>query len=79
MVFVMAFRRMNLEITAHEFGSSFQNWSAEQTSFPKEGCEMALAHIIDKGVEAAYRRHNLFEKRCELMQAWGEYAGANDG
>jgi hypothetical protein len=34
---------------------------------------MALAHAVKNGVEAAYRRSDLFEKRRHLMQAWASY------
>ena len=74
MVFLMALRRMNLQATAHGFRSSFRDWAAEQTSFPREVCETALAHVVENRVEAAYRRSDLFEKRRELMDAWACYA-----
>jgi integrase len=74
MVFLMALRRMKLDITAHGFRSSFRDWAAEQTSFPREVCEMALAHVVENQVEAAYRRGDLFEKRRELMLAWANFA-----
>ncbi|MBM1174561.1 tyrosine-type recombinase/integrase [Microvirga arabica] len=77
MVFLMALRRMQLDITAHGFRSSFRDWAAEQTSFPREVCEMALAHVIENRVEAAYRRGDLFEKRRDLMEQWSEFARAN--
>jgi hypothetical protein len=35
---------------------------------------MALAHVIENKVEAAYRRGDLFEKRRELMDAWANFA-----
>jgi integrase len=54
MVFLMALRRMSLGITAHGFRSSFRDWAAEQTNFPREVCEMALAHTVENRVEAAY-------------------------
>jgi integrase len=73
MVFLMALRRMNLQATAHGFRSSFRDWAAEQTSFPREVCEMALAHVVENRVEAAYRRSDLFEKRRELMDAWARF------
>jgi integrase len=73
MVFLMALRRMNLQATAHGFRSSFRDWAAEQTSFPREVCEMALAHVVENRVEAAYRRSDLFEKRRELMDSWAIY------
>jgi integrase len=73
MVFLMALRRMNLQATAHGFRSSFRDWAAEQTSFPREVCETALAHVVENRVEAAYRRSDLFEKRRELMDAWASF------
>jgi integrase len=78
MVFLMALRRMNLQATAHGFRSSFRDWAAEQTSFPREVCEMALAHVVENRVEAAYRRSDLFEKRRELMNCWSQFVcGSN--
>jgi integrase len=74
MVFLMTLRRMKLDVTAHGFRSSFRDWAAEQTNFPREVCEMALAHSVENKVEAAYRRGDLFEKRRELMTAWERLA-----
>jgi integrase len=62
-------------VTAHGFRSSFRDWASEHTSFPREVCEMALAHAIPSAVEAAYRRGDLFAKRGALMQAWADYCG----
>jgi integrase len=73
MVFLMTLRRMNREVTAHGFRSSFRDWAAEQTNFPREVCEMALAHAVENRVEAAYRRSDLFEKRRELMVDWASF------
>jgi integrase len=70
MVFLMTLRRMDVSVTPHGFRSAFRDWAAEQTSFPREVCEMALAHTIVDKTEAAYRRGDLFEKRRELMRAW---------
>ena len=35
--------------------------------------EMALAHVIENKVEAAYRRGDLFQKRAKMMEAWATY------
>ena len=59
--------------TTHGFRSSFRDWCAEQTNTPREICEMALAHKVGNAVERAYQRSKLFEKRAELMEAWGRY------
>jgi integrase len=61
------------DITVHGLRSTFRDWAAERTSFPREVAEMALAHAIPDGVEAAYRRGDLFEKRAKLMDAWADY------
>jgi integrase len=63
------------DITKHGFRSSFRDWAAETTSFPNHVVEMAMAHAVADGVEAAYRRGDLFEKRRKLMEAWAAYCG----
>jgi integrase len=74
MAMSMLLRRMDAgEITVHGFRSTFRDWASEQTSFPHETCEHALAHGITNKVEAAYRRGDQFEKRRKLMAAWAEY------
>jgi integrase len=57
----------------HGFRSSFRDWAGEITSFPRDVAEMALAHAIKNKVEAAYRRGDLFTKRRNMMQEWGNY------
>ena len=69
----MTMRRMKAKATPHGFRSTFRDWAAEETSFPHEVCEMALAHAIGSKVEAAYRRGDLFEKRRKLMEAWASF------
>ncbi len=60
-------------VTVHGFRSSFRDWAAEQTSCPAAVCELALAHVNKDKVEAAYQRSDLFERRRELMSAWGRF------
>jgi integrase len=67
-------RKMGHSFTVHGFRSSFRDWAAEQTNFPREVCEAALSHSNGDKVEAAYRRSDLFEKRRQLMEAWADYA-----
>ena len=57
----------------HGFRSSFRDWSGEVSSFPRDVAEMALAHVIESKVEAAYRRGDLFAKRRKMMQEWADY------
>jgi integrase len=61
------------ELTAHGFRSSFRDWAAEQTNFPHEVAEMALAHTVGDKVEAAYRRGDLFQKRRQMMDGWARF------
>lgn len=72
MALLMMLRRMNRgDLTAHGFRSTFRDWASERTNYPREVCEMALAHTVGDAVEAAYRRGDLFAKRRKLMLAWG--------
>lgn len=80
MAMTMQLRRMGRrDITVHGFRSSFRDWASEQTSFPHETCEHALAHRVSDKAEAAYRRGDQFEKRRLLMEAWAEYLSVQDG
>jgi len=64
------------DLTAHGFRSTFRDWAAEQTNYPREVAEMALAHVVSDKVEAAYRRGDLFEKRARLMADWAKFCGS---
>ena len=74
MAFLQLLKRMGYDdLTSHGFRSTFRDWAAECTSFPREVVEMALAHTIENKVEAAYRRSDLFGKRMKLMDAWADF------
>jgi integrase len=76
MAFLALLKRMGrADLTAHGFRSSFRDWAAERTAYPREVVEMALAHTIADKVEAAYRRGDLFQKRLLLMEAWARHCG----
>ena len=67
-------KRMKREdITVHGFRSTFRNWCSEQTNYPNEVSEMALAHAVGDKVEAAYRRGDLLDKRVQLMRDWARF------
>ena len=73
MALLAVLKRMErTDITAHGFRSSFRDWVAEQTEFPHELAEMALAHTVSNKVEAAYRRGDMFERRVKLMEQWAK-------
>ena len=55
----------------HGFRSSFRDWCAE-TEKPREIAEAALAHTVG-GVEGAYFRSDLFQRRRRVMDQWGAY------
>jgi integrase len=78
MAFTEVLRRLGFDFTVHGFRSSFRDWCAEQTTFPREVCEAALAHASANGndVEASYFRSDLFEKRRLLMAAWADYCAS---
>ena len=64
---------INPNITVHGFRSSFRVWGAETTSTPSAVLELALAHVNQNEVEAAYQRSDLFERRRDLITTWGDY------
>lgn len=53
--------------------STFRDWVSEETDFPREVSEAAIAHVIGDATERAYRRGDLFEKRRLLMNEWATY------
>jgi integrase len=65
--------------TAHGFRSTFRDWAAERTNFPREVVEMCLAHSLGNAVEAAYLRSDMIEKRRALMTAWEAFCGRPAG
>ena len=66
-------------VTVHGMRSTFRDWASEHTNFPREVCEMALAHAIESKTEAAYRRGDLFMKRYELADRWAKYCAGELG
>jgi integrase len=66
--------RMGAEhVTPHGFRSSFRDWAGNETHFPREVAEAALAHTVGDKAEQAYRRGDALEKRRKLMDAWAAY------
>jgi len=73
MALTAVMRRMEIEAVPHGLRSSFRDWVGEETAFPREVAEMALAHVVAKATEGSYWRSDLFEKRRAMMQEWGSY------
>jgi integrase len=69
----MVLRRMGAGVTVHGFRSSFRDWAGNETHFPRELAEHALAHVMGDKAEQAYRRGDALEKRRKLMDAWAAY------
>jgi integrase len=68
-------KQQNRPITVHGFRSTFRVWAGEESNFPREVIEQALAHALKDETEAAYMRSDLFAKRRRLMKAWSEHCG----
>ena len=80
MAMVMLLRRMAVtDATVHGFRSSFRDWAGNETSFPREILEQALAHVIGDQAEQAYRRGDALERRRALMEAWASYCEPASG
>lgn len=65
--------KQNRVITTHGFRSTFRDWSADKTDYPREVCEHVLAHKLPDEVEAAYLRGAYLEKRKGLMTDWAQF------
>lgn len=61
------------DITRHGFRSTFRDWANECTHYPREICELALAHDERDQTEAAYSRSDFLEKRRALMTEWADF------
>jgi integrase len=70
----MAMKKVLLDdVTVHGFRSAFRDWAGNETHFPREVAEAALAHVIGDAAERAYRRGDALEKRRALMEAWARF------
>jgi integrase len=61
------------ELDVHGLRSSFRDWAAETTGFPREIAEAALAHVVGDSTERAYRRTDALERRRKMMEAWARF------
>ena len=62
--------------TVHGFRSTFRDWCADNGK-EREIAEAALAHTVG-GVEGAYFRSDLFERRWRLMDQWAAFLTGSD-
>jgi integrase len=74
MAFAALLKRMNRkDFVPHGLRSTFRTWAAEETTYPREVCEMALAHAVGNAVEQSYQRGDMFDRRKALMKDWGRF------
>lgn len=77
MTLTAVLRRMKAPAVPHGFRSTFRDWAADRTNFPRDLCEFALAHTVNSKTEAAYLRTDMLEKRRALMQHWANHCDYN--
>ena len=70
-VFGKLMKRQDVGGTPHGMRSAFRDWAAE-AGVDRAVAEACLAHVV-KGVEAAYLRSDLFDRRREVMERWSRY------
>ena len=68
---VVAESGLDAKMTVHGLRSTFRNWCADSGQ-PRDIAEAALAHSVP-GVEGAYFRSDVFDRRRTLMAAWDKY------
>ncbi|MBA4492103.1 integrase arm-type DNA-binding domain-containing protein [Paracoccus sp. S1E-3] len=74
-------KELGFDADVHGFRTSFRTWVQEQTDYPREVAEAALAHAVGDAVEQAYARSDMLDRRRQMMDAWAEYLshGRRDG
>ena len=77
MAFTRLLERLEVPAVPHGFRSSFKDWTLAETSYPWAVSEAALAHNLGNGLESAYARTDLFERRRDLMQDWATFCGGS--
>jgi hypothetical protein len=68
-----------LALHRSRFRSSFRDWEGNETHFPREIAEHALAHVIGDKAEQAYRRSDALTRRRKLMDAWARHCESGAG
>lgn len=68
--------RLGRAAVPHGLRSTFRDWVAERTDYPRDMAEMALAHIVGSEVERAYRRGDMLEKRRAMMEDWARFVAS---
>ena len=71
-------RELGIDAVPHGFRSTFRDWCSEAAHAPREVAEGSLAHVV-KGVEGAYARSDLLDRRRKLMDRWAAYLASDAG
>jgi hypothetical protein len=66
-------KELGFDADVHGFRTSFRMWAQEQTNYPWEVGEAALAHVVKNKAAAAYARSDVFDRRREMMEDWAEF------
>jgi integrase len=77
MTLTAVLRRLKVGADVHGFRSTFRDWVAETTDYPREVAEAALSHAVGDATERAYRRGDALEKRRTLMVEWALFCRGN--
>ena len=64
-------RELGIRGRPHGIRATLRSWMAEDGA-PRATAEQVLGHAV-AGVEAAYMRSDLFERRREVLQRWADY------
>ena len=64
-------RELGLDGTPHGMRAAFRSWCSD-TAQPRELAEQALGHAVG-GVEGAYARSDMLERRRFVMEAWADH------
>ena len=59
--------------TVQGFRSSFEDWAAEMTDFPRDLVRRCTGHDKRTKVDKAYQRSALLKKRREVVTAWSDF------
>ena len=79
MALAMLLRRMNIDVTAHGFRTSFRTWCSDVAHAEFEVAEQCLSHRVGSAVSRAYNRSSMLERRRPLMQAWADFVTGKTG
>ena len=71
-------RELGIDAVPHGFRSTFRDWCSEAAHAPREVAEACLAHVV-KGVEGAYARSDLLNRRRKLMERWAAHLASPSG